>query len=52
MAKPIPRTPTLNGKAADEFLLRMLREEKHPDPKRIAFIKEAEKAMKKIKIIY
>lgn len=41
MAKPIRATPALRGKDAVRFVRNMIREETHPDPKRIAFIKKA-----------
>jgi hypothetical protein len=43
MAKPIRATPVLRGKDAKRFLEEMIKEEKNPDPRRIAFLKEAEK---------
>ena len=52
MAEAIPITPTLKGKTAIKFLENMIKEERHPNPKRIARIKEAEKVMAKIKVIY
>lgn len=44
MASPIEPTPTLYGKDAIRFIKTMLREEKHPNPKRVKFIEEAMKA--------
>ena len=41
MAKPIRPTPTLRGADAIRFVKSMIREEARPDPKRIAFIKNA-----------
>ena len=41
MAKPIAATPTLRGKEAIQFVKAMLKEEKFPNPKRIAFLKKA-----------
>ena len=41
MAKPIRATPTLRGEDAVRFIKNMIKEEKSPNPKRIAFIKEA-----------
>jgi hypothetical protein len=41
MAKPIPRTPILRGKAAVEFIKRMIKEETDPDPDRITMLKKA-----------
>lgn len=43
MAKPIEPTPTLRGKDAIRFIQNMIKEEKNPNPKRIAFLKKAEK---------
>lgn len=43
MASPIEPTPTLYGKDAVEFIKTMLREEKHPDPRRVKFIQSAMK---------
>ena len=41
MAKPIRPTPTLRGQDAIRFIRNMIKEEKNPNPKRIAFIKKA-----------
>ena len=41
MAKPILPTPTLRGKDAERFVREMLKEERNPDPKRIAIIRES-----------
>lgn len=41
MAKPILPTPTLRGKDAERFVREMLKEERNPDPKRIAIIRRA-----------
>ena len=41
MAKPIAATPTLRGKDAIRFIKTMLKEERSPTPKRIAFLKKA-----------
>ena len=41
MAKPIRATPTLRGKDAQRFIQNMIKEETSPNPKRIAFIKQA-----------
>ena len=41
MAKPIRATPTLRGEDAVRFIKNMIKEERSPNPKRIAFIKEA-----------
>lgn len=41
MAKPIRSTPTLRGEDAMRFVKNMIKEEKNPNPKRIAFIKMA-----------
>ena len=41
MAKPIRATPTLRGEDAVRFIKNMIKEERNPNPKRIAFIKEA-----------
>ncbi len=43
MAKPIEPTPTLRGKDAERFIRYMIKEEKHPDPKRLKRISEAMK---------
>lgn len=43
MAKPIKATPTLRGKDAERFIKEWTKECKNPSPKRIAFLKEAEK---------
>jgi len=41
MAKPIRATPTLRGEDAVRFIRNMIKEEKNPNPKRIALIKQA-----------
>ncbi len=41
MAKPIEATPTLEGEDAKRFIENMIKEETNPDPRRIAFIREA-----------
>ncbi len=41
MAKPIRATPTLRGKDAIKFVRNMLKEERNPDPKRLATIRRA-----------
>lgn len=41
MAKPIEATPTLRGADAVRFIKKMIKEERNPNPKRIAFIKKA-----------
>ncbi len=41
MAKPIRATPTIRGQDAVLFIKTMIKEEKSPDPKRIATIKRA-----------
>jgi len=41
MAKPIRATPTLRGKDAVRFINIMIKEEKRPNPKRVAFLKKA-----------
>ena len=41
MAKPIRATPTLRGKDAVRFVRNMIKEEKNPNPVRIATIKRA-----------
>ncbi|HLC95957.1 MAG TPA: hypothetical protein VJH97_01415 [Candidatus Nanoarchaeia archaeon] len=41
MAKPIRATPTLRGVDAIRFVKNMIKEETNPDPRRIAFIKNA-----------
>ena len=41
MAKPIRATPTLRGKDAIRFVRNLLKEERSPNPKRIAFIRKA-----------
>ena len=41
MAKPIRATPTLRGEDAVKFIKNMIKEEKNPDPKRIALIKKS-----------
>ncbi len=50
MAKPIRPTPTLRGKDAIRFVKNMIKEEKHPNPKRLAFMKEALKT--KFEVVY
>ena len=42
MAKPIEPTPTLRGKDAIRFIQNMIREERNPNPKRIALLKRAD----------
>ena len=41
MAKPIRSTPTLRGQDAIRFVRNMIKEEKNPNPNRIATIKRA-----------
>ncbi len=41
MAKPIRATPTLRGADAVRFVKNMIKEEKNPNPLRIATIKRA-----------
>ena len=41
MAKPIRATPTLRGDDARRFVRNMIKEEKSPNPKRLAIIKRA-----------
>ena len=41
MAKPIRSTPTLRGEDAIQFVKNMIKEQKDPDPRRIATIKRA-----------
>lgn len=41
MARPIEPTPTLTGKDAERFIENMIKEEKNPNPRRIAFLREA-----------
>ncbi|MBI4981109.1 hypothetical protein HZC30_06150 [Candidatus Woesearchaeota archaeon] len=41
MAKPIRATPTLRGADAVRFVKNMIKEERNPNPKRVAFIKKA-----------
>ena len=41
MAKPIRATPTLRGEDAVRFIRNMIKEERRPNPKRIALIKRA-----------
>ncbi len=41
MAKPIRATPTLRGQDAIRFLRNMIKEERNPNPRRIATIKRA-----------
>ena len=48
MAKPIRPTPTLRGKDAIRFVKSMIKEEKNPDPRRIATIKRALKTKFKV----
>ena len=43
MAKPIEPTPTLRGKDAIRFIQDMIKEERNPDPKRLALLKRADK---------
>lgn len=43
MARPIEATPTLRGKDAIRFIRNMIKEERNPNPKRIAFLKRCEK---------
>ncbi|MDO8511586.1 MAG: hypothetical protein Q7S55_05485 [Nanoarchaeota archaeon] len=43
MAKPIEPTPTLRGKDAIRFIQNMIKEERNPDPKRIARLNRADK---------
>ncbi len=50
MAKPIEPTPTLRGEDAIRFIQNMIKEERNPDPKRIAMLREAKKM--KFKVIY
>ena len=50
MAKPIRPTPTLRGMDAKRFVENMIKEEKSPSPRRIAFLKECERM--KFKVIY
>ena len=52
MAKPILPTPVLEGADAERFLDSMVREQTNPNPKRIAFLKEAREDFKKLTIIY
>jgi len=44
MAKPIRSTPALKGEEAVIFIKNMMKEEKNPDPKRVATIKRALKS--------
>jgi hypothetical protein len=46
------QTPVLEGKDAERFLQSMLKEQSHPDPKRLAFLKEAKASFKKYRIKY
>lgn len=41
MAKPIRATPTLRGKDAVRFVKNMIKEERNPNPVRLATIKRA-----------
>ncbi|MBI4152556.1 hypothetical protein HY495_02495 [Candidatus Woesearchaeota archaeon] len=41
MAKPIRATPTLRGQDAIRFVKQMIKEERNPNPKRIATIRRA-----------
>lgn len=41
MAKPIRATPTLRGVDAVRFIENMIKEERTPNQKRLAFIKKA-----------
>lgn len=41
MAKPIRATPTLRGADAVRFVQSMIKEERNPNPRRIATIKRA-----------
>lgn len=41
MAKPIEATPTLRGKDAERFIMNMIKEERNPNPKRLALLKKA-----------
>ena len=41
MAKPIRATPTLRGEDAVRFIRNMIKEERTPNPNRVAFIKKA-----------
>ena len=41
MAKPIRATPTLRGEDAVRFIKNMIKEERSPNPRRIALIKQA-----------
>jgi len=43
MAKPIEPTPTLRGKDAIRFIENMIKEERNPNPRRIALLKRADK---------
>ena len=43
MAKPIESTPTLRGKDAIRFIQNMIKEERNPNPRRIALLKRADK---------
>ena len=43
MAKPIEPTPTLRGKDAIRFIQNMIKEERNPNPRRIALLKRADK---------
>ena len=52
MAKPIQPTPILSGKDAIRFLENMQKEQTNPNPKRIAFLREAREDFKKLTVIY
>jgi len=52
MAKPIQPTPILEGKDAEIFLESMLKEQTDPDPKRIAFIRDALESFRKFHVTY
>lgn len=43
MAKPIEPTPTLRGKDAIRFIQNMIKEERNPNPRRLALLKRADK---------
>ena len=43
MAKLIQATPTLRGKEAIRFIENMIKEERNPNPRRIALLKRADK---------
>ena len=40
MARPFEPTPVLSGKDAERFVELTLKEERDPDPKRLAFLQE------------